>query len=333
MNAPLRCLCLTAPTGCGKTDIALDVARRLPVEIVSMDSAMVYRGMDIGTAKPPAHVLAEVPHHLVDIADPAESYSAGQFRRDAERAIAGIQARGKLALVVGGTMLYLRALEEGLARLPERDPAIRRALDEEAAALGWPALHARLARVDPAAARRIAPGDRQRIQRALEVHALTGQPLSRLQHESGKASETTATGGTGTGGGDAGGAPLIVTTIALVPQPREALAERLERRFDEMAAAGFVDEVRALVSRGDVPADAPSMRCVGYRQIRSYLEGAYDWPEARRRAVAATRQLAKRQLTWLRRTAPHEILPAWDPDAGRRLLEHAAAELERLRAA
>jgi tRNA dimethylallyltransferase len=285
-------VCLTGPTACGKTEIALAVAERLPVEIVSMDSAMVYRGLDIGTAKPSAAVRERVPHHLVDILEPNDAYSAGRFARDAAAAVRAITARGRLPLLVGGTLLYLRALREGLASLPRADPAVRNELDAQARELGWPALHARLQRVDPAAAARIAPTDRQRIQRALEVHALTGRPLSELQ---GTVAEDDR---------------LDIATVALVPADRASLARRIERRFDAMVEVGFVAEVQNLRARGDLTKELPALRAVGYRQIWGHLEGAYDWQEARHRALVATRQLAKRQLTWLRGDRVSERWPA-----------------------
>ena len=296
----VRCVCLTGPTACGKTELALGLAERLPLEIVSMDSAMVYRGLDIGTAKPAASVRARVPHHLVDVVEPTDAYSAGRFARDAQAAIREIAARGRLPLLVGGTLLYLRALREGLAALPRADAAVRAELDDEARRHGWPALHARLSLVDPAAAVRIAPTDRQRIQRALEVHALTGRPLTELQR------------------GAAGAPGLDIATIALVPDDRGVLAQRIERRFDTMVESGFVAEVENLRARGDLTPELPALRAVGYRQIWGYLEGAYDWPEARRRALVATRQLAKRQLTWLRGDS---ISEQWSADR-----PHVAAE-------
>jgi tRNA dimethylallyltransferase len=298
----LRCICLTAPTACGKTELALRLAERLPLEIVSMDSAMVYRGLDIGTAKPSAAVRARVPHHLVDIVEPTDAYSAGRFARDALAAIREISARGRLPLLVGGTLLYLRALREGLASLPRADAGLRAELDAEARAFGWPALHERLRRLDPDAAARIAPTDRQRIQRALEVHALTGRPLTELQRR-----------GAGVSG-------LETETIALVPEDRAALGQRIERRFDAMVEAGFVQEVQNLRERGDLNPQLPALRAVGYRQIWLHLEGAYDWPEARRRALVATRQLAKRQLTWLRRDVVSEQWPADSPGLAAKFL-------------
>jgi tRNA dimethylallyltransferase len=257
------------------------LAERLPVEIVSMDSALVYRGMDIGTAKPTAAERARVPHHLVDLVDPDASYSAGRWREDAIRATEDILARGKLPVLVGGTMLYYRALTQGLDDLPQADPALRRRIDEEAAARGWPALHAELAKVDPPSAQRIKPADAQRIQRALEVFRLTGRPLSSLH----------------------GTAPsaLSFRIQALAQMPaREALHASIEQRFDAMLQAGLVEEVRSLRSRFRMTAEMPSMRAVGYRQVWQFLEGDVSREEMRSRALAATRQLAKRQMTWLR---------------------------------
>jgi tRNA dimethylallyltransferase len=301
------CVCLTAPTACGKTELALELAARLPVEIVSMDSAMVYRGMDIGTAKPDPATRAAVPHHLVDIVDPVEAYSAGRFARDAAAAIAAIRGRGKLPLVVGGTLLYLKALRDGLAPLP-RDPQVRAELDAEAETIGFEGLHRLLAEIDPAAAARIAPADRQRIQRALEVFRLTGKPLSALQQRAAQAPRP------------------AVATLALVPGDRAALAERIADRFDAMVAAGFVDEVRRLKSRGDLGAGLPAMRAVGYRQLWAHLDGRWGWDETRQRAIVATRQLAKRQMTWLRTETAAATLPALAPD----LTDRAAAAVGKL---
>lgn len=276
------CVCITGPTACGKTELALALAEEFPLEVISMDSAMVYRGMDIGTAKPTPEILAEIPHHLVDILAPTESYSAGRFAVDARDAVERIRSRGRLPILAGGTLLYLRALRDGLATLPRANPAIRRRLDREAELYGWASLHERLEKVDAAAASRISPTDRQRIQRALEVHELTGEPISALQ------SRKRLQPG------------MPVTAVALVPSDRGRLSERIEQRFDAMVEAGFVDEVEALRDRGDLDPAMPSMRTIGYRQIWSHLDGDCDWPEARNRALAATRQLAKRQLTWLR---------------------------------
>jgi len=277
----VHCLAITGPTACGKTGLALELAREFPVEIVSMDSAQVYRGMDIGTAKPDRVVRSEIEHHLLDIRDPEDTYSAGEFAEDAAREIAAIATRGRVAIVVGGTLLYLKALREGIAALPSRDAATRAAIDAEAARIGWPALHARLASLDPRAAARIEPGDRQRIQRALEVQALTGRPISELQVQS---TEST----------------VQVESVALVPVDRPAHANAVARRFAAMVEQGFVDEVQRLRERPRLTADSAAMRAVGYRQIWAWLDGRYGWEEARERAIAATRQLAKRQLTWLR---------------------------------
>jgi tRNA dimethylallyltransferase len=296
----LRCLAITGPTACGKTDIALELAREFPVEIVSMDSAQVYRGMDIGTAKPDPAVRAQLPHHLIDIREPEDAYSAGEFAADATRQIAAIAARGRIPLVIGGTLLYLKALREGIAALPQRDAATRAAIDAEAAQVGWPALHARLRKLDPDAALRIAPGDRQRIQRALEVHALTGRPMTALQHES-------------------AGSAVSVTSFALIPVDRAEHARAIERRFAAMVERGFVDEVRKLRLRPRLTEDSASMRAVGYRQIWSWLDGSQGWDEAAEGAVAATRQLAKRQLTWLRGDRLSEKVDAADGQLRERL--------------
>ncbi len=307
-DASPKAVCLTGPTACGKTDLALILAESIPLEVVSVDSAMVYRGMDIGTAKPSPEVRARVPHHLIDIVDPADAYSAGRFLRDALAAIADITSRRRVPLLVGGTLLYLRALRRGLAPLPGPDPELRRRLDEEGEARGWPALHARLAEIDPDAAARIAPHDRQRIQRALEVHALSGRTLTELQR-------------------NAAAPALDLVTLAVVPSDRAALAARIERRFDAMVEAGLIGEVERLKSRGDLHAGLPSMRAVGYRQLWAYLEGRYDWPVARERAVAATRQLAKRQMTWLRSEPGVETFEAFSPGLGGKLLERVGTVL------
>ena len=298
-----RAILLMGPTASGKSAAAMALAERFPAEIISVDSAQVYRGMDLGTAKPSAAERARVPHHLIDVVDPIESYSAARFARDAGRLIGEISGRGRLPLLVGGTMLYLRALTEGLHRLPAADPALRARLEAEARTLGWPALHARLAGVDPATAARLEPADAQRIQRALEVFELTGQPLSALL------------------AGAPGEMPPRVRflRVALEPSRRAELHERIAKRFAEMLAAGLVEEVRALRARGDLHAELPAMRCVGYRQIWEWLDAGAQPGAARdemiARAIAATRQLAKRQLTWLRAMPEREVIDCLAPDA------------------
>lgn len=284
MGTFLTPVCLAGPTGCGKTAAALAIAEVLPVEIISVDSALVYRGMDIGTAKPTAAEQALAPHHLIDILDPTESYSAAEFVRDAKRLAAEITARGRLPLLVGGTMLYFKALFDGLSALPQADAALRAAIDAEAAERGWPALHAELAALDPETGARLAPNDSQRIQRALEVIRLTGQPLSALHAASRKDDDMKGVDW-----------PLF----SLEPTDRAWLHERLAQRFDLMLKQGLVDEVRTLRARGDLSLALPSMRCVGYRQVWEALD-ADDFRDLRERGVAATRQLAKRQVTWLR---------------------------------
>lgn len=293
-ETPAVALMLLGPTGSGKSALALALAQHVPLEIVSVDSAQVYRGLDIGSAKPSPAERAAVPHHLIDIREPAQRYSAAEFARDAAAAIAAIRASGRLPLLVGGTMLYAKALREGLAELPSADTGVRAALEREAAERGWPALHARLAQLDATTAARIAPNDAQRIQRALEVIALTGRPMSQslaaAQH---------------------GG--LALRVVALVPADRAALHARIERRFDAMLAAGFLDEVRALRARGDLAPDLPALRSVGYRQAWDFLAGQGTHDSFRAAAIAATRRLAKRQLTWLRSFELHQTL---DPLAG-----------------
>ena len=303
----VACLCITGPTACGKTELALQLAEHVPLEIISMDSALVYRELDIGTAKPSTEVRARVAHHLIDILEPTEAYSAGRFARDASALVDSIHSRGRLPVLVGGTLLYLRALRDGLAMLPRADRQLRERIDREAQVHGWSALHERLQRVDPAAAARIAPSDRQRIQRALEVHELTGEPITRLQ-----------------GGERAGGANVV--SIALVPESRQDLATRIEQRFDSMVDAGFVREVEQLRARGDLKPDMPSMRAVGYRQIWAHLDGEFGWDEARTKAIVATRQYAKRQLTWLRGDPQCEPWPALAPGLVERLLARVAKE-------
>jgi tRNA dimethylallyltransferase len=284
MNRP-AIACLLGPTASGKTAAALACAERLPIEIVSVDSALVYRTLDIGTAKPTPAERAAVPHHLIDIVEPTASYSAAEFRADALRLIDEIRSRGHIPLFVGGTMLYYRALAHGLDDLPAADADIRAELEAQAARAGWPALHARLAAVDPVTAARLAPNDAQRIQRALEIYLVAGQPMSTLLASAAGIREAS---------------PYRFVPIALEPSDRGALHARIARRFDAMLAAGFIDEVAALRARGDLDPSMPSMRCVGYRQAWEYLDGTIDSVTMRDKAIFATRQLCKRQLTWLR---------------------------------
>lgn len=289
-------VCLVGPTASGKTAVALHLARQaqsrgIAVELISMDSALVYRGMDIGTAKPGAQERAVCPHHLLDILDPSQAYSAARFVTDARRLIDAIRARGAYPLVVGGTMLYLKALQTGLSELPQADPALRAQIDAEAARLGWPALHARLAAVDPQTAARLAPHDAQRIQRALEVWMLSGRPLSAHFAPAPAVAQN-----------------LPLRIVSLEPSDRSALHARIAQRFDAMLRAGFLDEVRALRQRGDLGPELPSMRAVGYRQAWAHLDGRTTAEQFRDQAIAATRQLAKRQLTWLRALPQREVI-------------------------
>ncbi len=305
------------PTAVGKSDVALELARRWGGEIVSVDSAQVYRGLDIGSAKPSPETRAEIPHHLLDLLDPSETYSAARFAEDAARVVADIQARGRMPILAGGTGLYFEALERGLAPLPSADPVLRRRMEEEAAAVGWAALHHRLQTVDPETAARIHPNDAQRIQRALEVHALTGEPLSRLQRRR-------AVPPLGRLQGRLLGGPVL--KLILAPPSRAWLHRRIEERFHAMLAAGLVEEVAALRRRGDLSGELPALRAVGYRQVWAYLDGAYDEAEMVRRGIVATRRYAKRQLTWLRgREEGHWIT------AGEGANEEASARVESFR--
>ena len=293
-------LCIAGPTAAGKTAAALAIAREFDCEIISVDSALVYQGMDIGTAKPAAHELAQVPHHLIDIRDPLHAYNAAEFARDAASLIHAISARGKLPLLVGGTMLYFKALFEPLDAMPAADPAIRAAIEHEAQAVGWPAMHAQLARVDPATAARLAPADSQRIGRALEVWRSAGLPLSQLQLRS----KATAAQGVCT----SGQAPCQAPLISLEPQDRGWLHVRIAERFDTMLAQGLVQEVQALRARGDLHAALPAMRCVGYRQVWEVLDGTSPAAQLRDKGIFATRQLAKRQITWLRAMPQRQVI-------------------------
>ena len=304
-SAGLKWLGLGGPTASGKTALALALARRWPVEIVSVDSALVYRGMDIGTAKPSAAEQAAAPHHLLDLIEPAQSYSAARFVADARRLVDEIRARGRWPLLVGGTMMYFKALVDGIDEMPAADPALRAAIDAEAALAGWPAMHAQLELVDPVTAARLAPNDSQRIQRALEVYRSGGTPLSTL-HQRGRRDAR----------------PRDGALIALEPASRAWLHERIARRFDTMLQAGFLDEVRGLRADPSLHLELPSMRCVGYRQAWEALD-ASDPPDPtalRERGIAATRQLAKRQITWLRSMAHRHVLEADAEDVEEQLV-------------
>jgi len=274
---------LMGPTASGKTDLAISLCKRFPCDVISVDSALIYRGMDIGTAKPDAQTLARTPHRLIDIRDPEESYSAGEFVRDAYREMDEIFAAGRIPLLVGGTMMYFRALTEGIAALPSADEAIRLAIDTEAEERGWPALHAELQQVDPVAAERIKPNDRQRIQRALEVYRSSGTPLSVWHRDSAPQRDD-----------------IRYLKIGLSIEPRSVLHARIAQRLDIMVNGGFIEELQQLRERPGLVADCPAMRSVGYRQFWRYLDGEYSRDEAKDRALFATRQLAKRQITWLR---------------------------------
>ena len=318
----LPCIAIAGPTASGKTAAALALADALAArgqacEIISVDSALVYRGMDIGTAKPSAAELAQVPHHLIDILDPLQSYSAAEFVRDASARIAAIRARHAVPLLVGGTMLYFKALMQGLDDMPAADPAVRAHLDAQAAALGWPALHAQLAQVDPPTAARLAPNDSQRIQRALEVWHSTGRPLSSFHTPEKRAAHA---------------CPISENAFfSLEPQDRAWLHQRIAQRFDAMLAGGFLDEVRTLRARGDLHPDLPSMRCVGYRQAWEALDASatsgqpLDMAGLREKGIAATRQLAKRQITWLRSMPQRHAIACDTPEAQATLVRAALA--------
>ena len=317
---PVRCIALAGPTASGKSAAALAIAQRWPVEIISVDSALVYRGMDIGTAKPSREEQALVPHHLIDITDPLHAYSAAEFVRDAQRLIGEIRARGRTPLLVGGTMLYFKALMQGLDDMPRADANVRARIEAAAEAHGWPAMHAELAKIDPATAARLAPNDTQRIQRALEVFEVSGRPISSFQ----------------TGGQRSAGNPVPEGSfLSLEPADRAWLHERIAQRFDAMLAQGFVDEVRRLRARRDLHPDLPSMRCVGYRQAWEALDAAGDAPltsaqqnELRDRGIFATRQLAKRQITWLRSMPQRRVIACDAQAASGRLLATIAPLME-----
>jgi tRNA dimethylallyltransferase len=289
-------VCLMGPTAAGKTDLAVTLVEQLPMDIISVDSVMVYRGMDIGSAKPDSATLARAPHRLIDIRDPAEAYSAAQFREDALREMAEISGEGRIPLLVGGTMLYFRALLSGLSSLPSADAEIRTRLEAEAAVEGWASLHRRLADVDAAAAARIHPNDPQRIQRALEVYELTGVPLSDLQQQQQVVQPL----------------PYRIIKLAVAPAERSILHQRIAQRFEQMLREGLVEEVESLRQRGDLHLDLPALRAVGYRQVWEFLDGDIGYTEMVERGIIATRQLAKRQFTWLRSEPALTLLDSLD---------------------
>jgi len=306
---------LMGPTAAGKTDLAIELTKVLPCELISVDSALVYRDMDIGTAKPSKALLAQFPHRLIDILDPAQSYSAAEFRSDALVAMAEITARGKIPLLVGGTMLYYKALLEGLAEMPAADPQIRAEIEEEAARLGWQALHDQLAVVDPVSAARIHPNDPQRLSRALEVYRVSGSSMTaHRERQSAQSTDAAASGRPQL--------PYTVANLAIAPANRQVLHDRIAQRFTQMLEQGFVDEVVALRRRGDLHVGLPSIRAVGYRQVWEHLEGKLTSAEMQERGIIATRQLAKRQFTWLRSWTDLHWLDSLDCDNLPRALKY-----------
>jgi tRNA dimethylallyltransferase len=308
-----RAVAIMGPTASGKTAAALAIARETPAEIISVDSALVYRGMDIGTAKPSAEELASVPHHLIDIIDPTESYSVAQFRAETLRLVADISARGKLPLLVGGTMMYFKGLTDGLDDLPGADPQLRAEIEAEAARIGWPGMHEKLRALDPVTADRLAPNDAQRINRALEITQLAGRPMSELLSGRGKLD-----------------LPFDLVSFALEPSDRSVLHARIATRFDQMLGrsddSGIVAEVAGLRARGDLHPGLPSMRCVGYRQAWDYLDGTIDRAALRETGIIATRQLAKRQLTWLRSMPERIVIDCLAGDPAPAMLKQLAAK-------
>jgi len=314
-------LCIVGPTGAGKTHLAMSLAEHamsigLTLELVSMDSALVYRGLDIGSAKPTKAEQAAIVHHLIDILEPTEVYSAARFAKDAKRLCEEIRNRGNIPVVVGGTMLYWRAWAHGLSTLPTGNPEIRSRLDEEGKAIGWPAMHAKLAQVDPETAARLKPNDSQRVQRALEVFEITGKPMSALLADS--PSED---------GREGSAIPAWIHLVSLEPSDRKRLHQNLEKRFDEMLLAGFLDEVKALRNNSALHADLPAIRSVGYRQAWEFLNGEIDAEQMRYKALAATRQLGKRQLTWLRAIAGRKTFDPFNPEEFKAALEYCKSQL------
>ncbi|WP_417275969.1 tRNA (adenosine(37)-N6)-dimethylallyltransferase MiaA [Castellaniella sp.] len=311
-NASSLLICLAGPTASGKSAASMALAARWPIEIIVMDSATIYRGMDIGTAKPDPQEQAQVPHHLLDIRDPAQAYSAAEFAQDAAALAQAIHQRGRIPILCGGTMLYYKALREGLHALPPADPAIRQALDDEARERGWPALHEELARVDALTAARLAPNDSQRLQRALEIWRTSGRPMSDWLAQASQ--------------------PVLpdwqFLTISLEPSDRLVLHRRIAQRYEAMMGAGLLDEVRALHARADLHPGLPSIRCVGYRQLWEYLDGGIPLDEAVERAIAATRQLAKRQITWLRALPERVTVDCLADNAAEQVLRHCAQVLK-----
>ena len=306
-----RAIFLMGPTASGKTDLAMAISEHLPVELISVDSALVYRGLDIGSAKPTREELARYPHRLIDICDPAESYSAGRFREDALAAMADISGRGKIPLLVGGTMLYFRALLHGMAEMPGADPAFRAQIEARAEKEGWPALHAELEKVDPALAAELHPNHSVRIERALEVYHLSGKTMTQLRAE--QASDALAE-------------QYRIQQLAILPRDRSILHQRIAQRFERMLENGFIDEVKALRARGDLHEDLPAIRAVGYRQVWQYLAGEIDYPQMVEAGIAATRQLAKRQLTWLRRWPDVQYIYAQEPGGEIRKIDEMLSE-------